>query len=505
MAARRASRKEQIAEAFGAFCDAVGGALGAAEGRRDAAVQVHAEAMVEAWLRAEGLEAARADPGLRPLLTNPRLTGPLGRIEADRRAAFNPWLATGPSRLAALLAAEAPGLAGGWPAEPVDPVGQVAADGPVPGLWYVGAGRIGDRPTPGFPVGIPLLDESHLQVHATPDGRDAAEAWLQDLLLRVVGYFRPGLVQLHLWDVGSFTGTLPGLYPLTRNGLLTVHDPTRLPQLLAELSDRIRRVHTRVLADGHPSLRALAEHGEPRSEQWVIAVLVGNRSALREDDHRQLQRVARGGPACGVQLVLLDVPASLPAAVETVQVADDGTAHTTMTGQHVRVELARFGWRRVRKQTLPPQLPHHQVDQVGADVVTLFNVAYQQQAVEDHIELAWYAARLLIHAREHVLGNARVVHPADRAQPMLDVAAGLAGAERAQVAARDHALLDLLQRPLGQGFAELGLAQEECLDERRLLEAVIREHAQLLQRGGRQVVHLVHDDHGAKSPPARSR
>ena len=79
---------------------------------------------------------------------------------------------------------------------------------------------------------------------------------MQNLLLRVVSYFRPGLVQLHVWDVGSFTGTLPGLYPLTRNGLLTVHDPTRLPQLLEELSDRIRRVHTRVLVDGHPSLRA---------------------------------------------------------------------------------------------------------------------------------------------------------------------------------------------------------------------------------------------------------
>ena len=72
----------------------------------------------------------------------------------------------------------------------------------------------------------------------------------------------------------------------------------------------------------------------------MVAVLVGNRSALRDDDHRQLQRVARGGPACGVQLVLLDVPASLPAAVETVQVAADGSAQTTMTGPHVRVELA---------------------------------------------------------------------------------------------------------------------------------------------------------------------
>ena len=70
----------------------------------------------------------------------------------------------------------------------------------------------------------------------------------------------------------------------------------------------------------------------------MIAVLIGNRSALREEDHRQLQRVARGGLACGIQLVLLDVPVTLHAAVETVRIGDDEQAQTSMTGEHVRVE-----------------------------------------------------------------------------------------------------------------------------------------------------------------------
>ena len=340
--ARGASRRKQITEAFDGLCAAIGRALGAAEGRRDAAVRAHAHAMSELWLRADGLEAAGADPALRGLLTNPQLADPIARIEADRQAAFTPWLQTGPEQLARLLADAAPGTAGGWPREGVpDPVGTADGRGTVPGLWRIGDGRIGDRPPGGFPVGVPLLDEAHLQVHTTPDVRDAVESWLQDLLLRVLGYFRPGLVRLHLWDVGSVTGTLPGLYPLTRTGLLTVHDPTRLSQLLDELADRIRRVHTRVLADGHPSLRALADAtGEPRTEPWVVAVLIGNRNSLREEDHRRLQRVARGGLACGIVLVLLDVPASLPAAVETVQVGDDGSAQTSMTGPHVRVRLA---------------------------------------------------------------------------------------------------------------------------------------------------------------------
>ena len=119
-----------------------------------------------------------------------------------------------------------------------------------------------------FPVGVPLLDESHLQIDplsrtARTEAervarRAAAESLVETLLLRVVGYFRPGLVHVHVWDVGRLTGSLPGLYPLTRTGLLTVHDPGDLEGLLEELSDRIRRVHARVLVGGHPSLKALA-------------------------------------------------------------------------------------------------------------------------------------------------------------------------------------------------------------------------------------------------------
>jgi hypothetical protein len=331
------NRRDRIAGAFEALCDAVARALGAAEVAREAAVQAHAEAMVEMWLRTDGLDAVQVDPRLRGLLDNPRLTGPVERVRADRAAAVSPWLETGPQRLADILAGAAPGAAGREPSEWLGRFGEVGGDGPVPSLWLIGTGRIGTA-APGFPVAVPLLDESHLQITSTHESRTRAEAMLESVLMRVISYFRPGLVQLHVWDVGQFTGALPGLYPLTRTGLLTVHDPSRLPQLLEELSDRIRRVHTRVLVDGHPSLRALAESHGGRSEPWIVAVLVGNRSALREEDHRQLQRVARGGLACGVQLVLLDVPMTVNAPVETVRLGDDGLASTSMTGPHVTVE-----------------------------------------------------------------------------------------------------------------------------------------------------------------------
>jgi hypothetical protein len=336
--ARGPSRRQQrIAAAFDALCVAVARALGAAEGAREAAVRAHAEAMVEMWLRAEGLDAAGTDPGLRRLLANPGLGRPIERVEADRSAAFREWAATGPRRIAQILAEAAPDAAAGDPDEWLGQVGKIDGVGPIPSLWRIGTGRIGGA-EPGFPVAVPLLDESHLQFSSTHDSRARAEMLVELLLLRVMSSFRPGVVQLHVWDVGRFTGALPGLYPLTRTGLLTVHDPAMLDELLEELSDRIRRVHTRVLVDGHPSLRVLAETSGIRTEPWVVAVLLGNRASLKDTEHRQLQRVARDGLACGVQLVLLDVPMTVNAPIETVRLDDDGVATSSMSGPYVTVE-----------------------------------------------------------------------------------------------------------------------------------------------------------------------
>ena len=143
------------------------------------------------------------------------------------------------------------------------------ADG-VPQLWRIGTGSVGAGtvgaclPRDAFPVAVPLLDASHLQIDTARGGGPEADG--------PGGGRRPrrssrrcccgwsatsgrGWCTLHVWDVGQLTGSLPGLYPLTRTGLLTVHDPGNLAGLLDELSDRIRRVHTRVLVGGMPSLR----------------------------------------------------------------------------------------------------------------------------------------------------------------------------------------------------------------------------------------------------------
>ena len=64
---------------------------------------------------------------------------------------------------------------------------------------------------------------------------------------------------------------------------------------------------------------------------------MGNRQALREEEHRALGRIARGGLTCGVQLVMVDVPMAIGAPVETIDIDAHGIARTSMTGRYVDV------------------------------------------------------------------------------------------------------------------------------------------------------------------------
>ena len=92
--ARRA-RRERITAAFDAFHATMAEVLGAADRLSAAATRAHAEAMVEMWLRAEGLDAARVEPRLRASSPTPALADVVERVAADRAAAFDAWTRAG--------------------------------------------------------------------------------------------------------------------------------------------------------------------------------------------------------------------------------------------------------------------------------------------------------------------------------------------------------------------------------------------------------------------------
>jgi hypothetical protein len=330
---KRADRRKRIEMALDEFRAAIGRALGVAADLHSQAAMDHAKAMVELWLRTEGIDNARRDPHFAVALANPVMSDVVERAEQDRRREFAEWTETGPDALAGIVAASAPGVAGAPSEDWLGKVGDADGTGVLPELWRIGTAVSDSAPeSVAFPVAVPLLDTAHLQVNSGPKSRASAEALVEGLLLRVLSYFLPGLVHIHVWDTGQLTGPLPGLYPLTRAGLLTVHDPARPEELLDELSEHIRRVHSGVLMGGHTSVRAISGGAGRRTEPWRIAVLFGNTRPLKDEHQQQLQRIARNGLACGVQLIVVDQPLTVNSSMEVVKFTSEHSGTTSMTG-----------------------------------------------------------------------------------------------------------------------------------------------------------------------------
>ena len=80
--ARRGPARTDDGAAFDAFRAAVGPRSAPRRTSSGAAARAHAETMAEMWLRAEGLDAALADPGLVDVLANPALADAVDRVAA---------------------------------------------------------------------------------------------------------------------------------------------------------------------------------------------------------------------------------------------------------------------------------------------------------------------------------------------------------------------------------------------------------------------------------------
>lgn len=376
MRSKRNERRSRIEAAFEALRSRIATALGAAEHEHAHALTASKQQEHALRIAETGLATAERDPAAAGDDGSAEFRAALDDAQQQRAQAFAEWSATGPAALRALVDEAAPGAAGRPWQEWLGRTGDSDPSEP-PGLWRFGTAAVPDSPDPGeFPAALPMLDESHLRITTGAGSDDSAEDLVQNLLLRALSHFPPGMVRVHVWDVSQLTGTLPGLHPLTSAGLLTVHDPTRLDEMLDALSDHIRRIHTGSLLGGHTSLRGLAAETGRRTEPWRIAVLFGAGEQLREEQQQQLQRIARNGLACGIQLIVVDLSLTVNSAIESVSLPSEGPVRASTTGPEAVVRLdpapersqvttacsaiaEAFQARRARLRTLDDLLPEH--------------------------------------------------------------------------------------------------------------------------------------------------
>ena len=130
------------------------------------------------------------------------------------------------------------------------------------------------------------------------------------------------------------------------------------------------------------------------------------------------------------------------------------------------------------------ELAHDFLDVGHREVAAPGEKTGQQQTVADGVDAARDAAAGPVHDREDAGVEARLVLGAGALEAMLDVALGLVGVERPDVAGGRDALAELLHLGALQDGAELGLADQEALQQCLVAELEVGQHAQLLERAG---------------------
>ena len=108
-----------------------------------------------------------------------------------------------------------------------------------------------------------------------------------------------------------------------------------------------------------------------------------------------------------------------------------------------------------------------------------------------------YAAGVLVDGVKHAWAEDRLVGGAGALEPMLDVGLGVLLVERAEVAAGGHPLAQLQHARALQNLSELGLPDQEGLQQGLFTKLEVGQHAQFFDRLRLQVLRFVHDQQAA--------
>ncbi|MBT8224075.1 MAG: cell division protein FtsK [Dactylosporangium sp.] len=211
---------------------------------------------------------------------------------------------------------------------PDEPNPEAPADGTAPGAaglawdrWSPTAIEVGQVAPPvrighvllrgiEVPALVSLLDRGHILL--TGSSRSAIDGVLLTLLMRSLGTVPFGSVHLFGYDPEHLGGRLAAFAPLAGARLLSFAGPRGLTSMLDGLVDEAHRISQKVLAGEHASLRERAARGHGRPEPWRVAVLLGDGTEPTVHERAQIRRLLRTGVACGIHVIICDLPFEAP-------------------------------------------------------------------------------------------------------------------------------------------------------------------------------------------------
>jgi len=135
------------------------------------------------------------------------------------------------------------------------------------------------------------------------------------------------------------------------------------------------------------------------------------------------------------------------------------------------------------------------VEDAAVDGGLAVRVGAEQRAIAQQVDPARHPARIAEDAPQRALIEGTGVAQARHGQPVAHVVRGLLLRQRLEVVTGDHALRELLHVGPRQHGAQLGLPDQDDLQQLALVGLEVGQQAQLLQHAGRQVLRLVDDQH----------
>ena len=123
----------------------------------------------------------------------------------------------------------------------------------------------------------------------------------------------------------------------------------------------------------------------------------------------------------------------------------------------------------------------------------------KEGTVAEHVDPPRHALRMVEDRPFRPGQKKRSPRPSRHAEAVMDVPRGLLPGQGQDLRTHGHPLVQLAQRRKGKLLLELLLPDQHDLEEFALLRLQVGEKADLFQQGGREVLRLVDDQHGASA------
>jgi ABC-type polar amino acid transport system ATPase subunit len=194
-----------------------------------------------------------------------------------------------------------------------------------------------------LPALVPFPAQPSLLFKARADGRRAAVAAMQAVMLRLLVSIPPGKLRFTLVDpVGLGENFAAFMHLADYNEALVTSriwtDPKHIEQRLADISEHMENVIQKYLRNQFDSIEAYNREAGEIAEPYRFLVIANFPANFTEAAQRRLLSIATSGPRCGVYtIIMVDSQAPLPAGLS---LADLERASATLVWQ-----ADRFVWR----------------------------------------------------------------------------------------------------------------------------------------------------------------